>query len=67
MNTKVTTSKDLLKDLTNVYEGVRNGELSLNQAKEAANVAGKITGLVKVQLDYNKWVKNGKEIDFLEC
>lgn len=57
---------DLRNDLLKVYEGLRNGEVGLNEAKQASNVAGKILSSAKVQIEYNKLVQSKSKIEFLE-
>lgn len=60
-------NSDLRADLIKVYDQLRNGDIAQSKAKELANVAGKIIASSKSQLEYNKWIKNGKKIDFYEC
>lgn len=62
----VSTNNGLRADLMRVYNDLRNGNINKGTAKEIANVAGKILGSAKTQLDYNKWVKNESKIDFFE-
>ena len=38
---------DLRNDLINVYEKLRNGEIGMDEAKQAANVSGKIMSTAK--------------------
>jgi hypothetical protein len=57
---------DLRNDLTNVYNSLRNNEIGVNEAKEAANVAGKIIGSAKTQIEYNKMVGSTCKISFME-
>lgn len=63
---KVTRNKDLLSDLLNVYNEMRNGRMAQGMAKQLANVAGKAISSGKAQLEYNKWVKNEGKIEFFE-
>lgn len=62
----ITTNKELLGDLLNVYSQLRNGNMAQGMAKQLANVAGKAVSSGKAQLEYNKWVKNEGKIDFFE-
>ena len=57
---------ELRDDLLKVYVEMRNGKLGLDEAKQAANVVGKITGTAKVQMDYNKMIQSKVRIPFLE-
>lgn len=56
----------LREDLIKVYENLRSGNLGTNEAKQAANVAGKILSTAKAQMEYNKMVQSKKKIKFLE-
>lgn len=58
--------KELRDDLLNIYGRIENKQIPLNMAKEKANVAGKILGSLKLQMEYNdKRGQKDKEIDFL--
>lgn len=57
---------DLRNDLMDVYNAVRNKEIGLSEAKEVANVAGKILSSCKVQMEYNKYVGSKDSIHFLQ-
>ncbi len=63
----VRNNTDLRNDLIEVYNNLRDGKIGQSKAKEMANVAGKIIASAKSQLEYNKWSKSGKTIDFYEC
>lgn len=56
---------NLRNDLVKVYEQLRNKEIGVSEASEAANVAGKILSSAKVQLEYNKYCGSKDEIVFL--
>lgn len=58
---------DLIKDLSLAYELLRKKEMSLSEAKEVANLGGKLIKAASVQLKYNQYMKNGNEIPFLEA
>ena len=58
---------DLREDLISVYERLKNGQIGISEAKEQANVAGKIMSTAKAQMEYNKLTGNNKtKIQFLE-
>ena len=57
---------DLRNDLILVYEKLRNGEIGMDEAKQAANVSGKIMSTAKTQLEYNKMCGKKSEISFME-
>lgn len=63
---KINTIVDLRDDLLDVYESLRIGAITLKDAKERANLAGKLTATAKLQLDYNSFMKSQKKISFLE-
>lgn len=56
---------ELRNDLLRVYKSLRDGKVNPSEAKEAANVSGKIISSAKVQLEYNKYCGVKNEIDFL--
>lgn len=58
--------KDLRDDLINTYQGIKTGAVSLREAKERNNTAGKILNSAKIELEYNSYTKSNKKIDFLE-
>ncbi len=57
---------ELREDLMKVYTELRSGDLGTNEAKQAANVAGKIISTAKIQMEYNKMVQSKDRIPFLE-
>ena len=57
---------ELRNDLLKVYTEMRGGNLGLDEAKQASNVAGKIMSSAKVQMEYNKMVQSKSRIPFLE-
>ena len=63
---KTTNVIDLRKDLLVVYDQLREGKLGMNEAKQAANIAGKIISTAKTQIEYNKMVQSKSRIPFLE-
>ncbi len=64
--TKIDGISSLIDDLKKVYEEARNGELKLTDAREIANVAGKLIKASSVKLDYYRYKNSGDEIDFLK-
>lgn len=63
---KIENIVDLRQDLTDIYQQLRGGQIGIREAKEIANVAGKIIGSVKIQLEYNVYTKTKERIPFLE-
>jgi hypothetical protein len=57
---------DLINDLSKAYESLRDQKLSLNEAKEISNLAGKLIKSSSVQLKYNQYMKSNVPIPFLE-
>ncbi len=57
---------DLRDDLIKVYNKLRKNEIGVSEAKQAANVAGKIMSTAKAQIEYNKAVGNTGQIKFME-
>jgi len=55
---------DLRLEMIDVFEKVKSNEIELKQAKELANIAGKIIGNAKAQLEYNKFVGSKARIKF---
>ena len=64
---EISNNTTLRRDLQDCYNQLRTGKIGLREAKEIANLAGKIVSSAKAQLDYNITVgKADKEIDFFE-
>ena len=63
---KITNVVELRNDLLDVYDQIRNGKIGIREAKENANVAGKIISTAKLQLEYNAYMKTSSKIDFLD-
>lgn len=53
------------KNLSEVFEQLRKGEVDVKTASELANLAGKMIGTAKVQLEYYALRKERPDIDFL--
>ena len=64
--TTIKNIKDLTEHLVMNYEKLSDGELIEKRAKEISNMAGKIIGSVKVNLEYNKFLKLKRKINFLD-
>jgi len=45
---------------------LKSGEIGLSEAKELANVAGKVFSSAKLQLEYNRYAQSKKTIEFLD-
>jgi hypothetical protein len=58
--------KELRNELIGVFEDLRNRKVSTKDAKELINCAGKIIMSAKAEMDYLKYTKSKKTIDFLE-
>jgi len=58
--------KDLRDSLIGSFEDLKSGKLKTKEAKELTNLAGKIILSAKTELDYNKFMKAEKKIDFLD-
>jgi hypothetical protein len=58
--------KQLRDELVGSFEDLKSGKLKNKDAKEITNMAGKIIQSAKTELDYNKYLNNGKKIEFLE-
>lgn len=59
---------ELRNDLIKVYNQLRSSEIGIQEAKELANVSGKILSSAKTQMEYNKMTGNkNNTIKFLEA
>ena len=58
--------KDLRDSLVESFGELKAGKLKNKDAKEITNLAGKIIMTAKTELDYNKYMKNERVIDFFE-
>ena len=63
---KVTNIRDLRDTLIDVYDNIRGGKMGIREAREHANVAGKIISSAKIQLEYNAYMKTQSKIGFLD-
>ena len=57
---------DLRNQLVDTFERLKAKEIGVNEAKELANVSGKIVSSAKTQLEYNKYCGTKGKIRFLE-
>lgn len=57
---------DLRNDLIKAYEDLKAGKLTLREAKEQSNIAGKIMNSATTQMKYNIYSKRQTKIKFLE-
>ena len=57
--------KDLRDQLLQSFSDLQSGKLKTKDAKELTNLSGKIILSAKVELDYNKFMKLDRKIDFL--
>ena len=59
--------ENLRKELEGSFKELKAGKLNVKQAKEISQMSSQILSTAKMQLDYNKFQKNGKKIKFLEA
>jgi len=57
---------DLRESLSDNYNKMKDGKMSLKVGKELSNAAGKIINSLKVELEYNSMMDIKEEIDFLK-
>ena len=62
---KITNIENLRNELCTMYEQLRTGDIGLSEAKQAANVAGKIISSVKTEMEYNKMIQSKDTIPFM--
>jgi hypothetical protein len=56
----------LRDNLIDVFNKLRAKEIGVSEAKELANVSGKIISSAKTQLEYNRYCGSKEEIKFLK-
>ncbi len=66
MKKKIKNVVDLRDSMIDVYDEMRASKIGIKEAREHANVAGKIISTAKLQLEYNAYMKTQIKIDFLE-
>lgn len=64
--TQIRNISDLIKDLSLAYGLLRDRKLELPEAKEIANLGGKLIKAASIQLKYNQYMKTNDAIPFLE-
>ena len=57
---------ELRNELINLFDCIKTNNIDQKVAKEMNSTASKIISSAKLELDYNKQIKNNKKIDFLE-
>jgi hypothetical protein len=57
---------ELRKELVDIFNKLREKEIGVSEAKELANVSGKIISSAKTQLEYNRYCGSKNKIEFLE-
>ena len=62
---KISNVSSLIVDLSVAYELLRSKEMPLTEAKEIANMAGKLIKAASLQLKYNQYMKINEPIPFL--
>jgi len=62
----MTNIKTMRDDLIDTFNKLKSGEIGLSEAKELANVAGKVFSSAKLQLEYNRYAQSKKTIEFLD-
>lgn len=56
---------ELRDQLAQVFQELRAGDITVDQASELANVAGKMINSAKVQVAYYELLRTQPQIDFL--
>lgn len=56
----------LRKELINIFNELKEKKIGVNEAKELANISGKIISSAKTQLEYNKYCGSKESIEFLK-
>lgn len=57
---------ELTKELSELYEGLKNGTVDVKVATEMNNTAGKIINAQRVQLEYAELRKEQPDIEFMK-
>ena len=60
------TNKILRTDLCETFDLLRAGKITVEEAREIANVAGKILSTVKVEIAYAELTDTKPKIEFLK-
>ena len=59
-------ANELRKQLVEVFEQLKSGEIKHSEAAELANLAGKMIASAKVQIEYYALRKESPKINFLQ-
>ena len=59
------TAGSLRKEMNDIQQELRSGKISVNEAKEHANIAGKMINSAKIQVEYYALLGETPKIDFL--
>lgn len=62
---RINNIHELRADLLEAYEELRKDPRRVNQAKESANLAGKILGTLSAEMEYAAMRKEQPEIPFM--
>ncbi len=63
---KIDTMNDLVADLSEAYTKLRSRELPIAEAKEIANMAGKLIKAAAEQLKYQQFMDKKEDIAFFK-
>lgn len=66
MKKEITTMQELVADLSVAYTQVRERLIPLNEAKEIANMAGKLIKAAAEQLKYQQFMDKKEDIAFFK-
>lgn len=59
--------EELRKELSEVFQALKEGSINLKQASEMTNVAGRMIASSKAQLEYYALRKESPKIPFLDA
>jgi len=62
----IKTNTELRDELLKIVEGLRDGTVDIELAKQLSNAAGKVIRSAKLQLEYNLSREEKPEIDFIK-
>lgn len=62
----MTNCEELRKELSDVFNKLKAGEIKSHEAAELANISGKMIASAKVQLEYYALRKETPSIEFLK-
>jgi hypothetical protein len=58
--------KELRNQLAEIFNALRTGDITADEASEFANIAGKMINSAKVQVAYYELLKKQADIEFLQ-